>query len=598
METAMSLPARPSNLQELISLAEQAKVKGDINQAILLYRHWIDSSASNDRFVALFNVGVLLADQKKYKEAEPVYLRALEIAPGFQPARINLGLLYERLGDTERAIHEWRKVASNRTEAADWVSHACTALNHIGRLLEIQKNYADAEKALYESLQLNPKQSDAIQHWYHLRQKQCKWPANYSAGVLSANEIIGSASPLATMAITDDTAIQWLAAANFVARKFKIEEQFLSNGPLAAREKIRIGYVSGDFCTHAVGLLLSELIESHNRDKFEVFGFDFSPEDGSSHRERIKKAFDYFISVKEMPDDQAALLIRRCDIDILIDLQGLSSGARPGIFAKHPSEIQIAYLGYLGTSAMPWIDYFITDRYCLTPENASHFTEKPIVVDGSAVPLLPPGADAERAKKSEFGFAEDSIVLGCFNNIYKFTPEIAKSWAKIVTSDDRAILWLLDDNQWATNNLKREFEQLGVPSKQVLFAGRCPHPEYKKRLEAIDVYLDTFPYNAGSTAWDVLAAGVPIVTLSGRSYMSRVAGSMLREAGLPELVTTQRRDYERKVIGLFDPDKRKKIKNKITRRMPKWSETPKKIIKSLEVQLEALLESKRTVKKQ
>ena len=594
MEATMGLRFGHLSLGDVIAQAETLKAKGEINEAVRLYQNWIASSGTADRFVAMFNVGVLLADLRRDVEAETAYRGALELAPAFSQARINLGLLLERNGQHAAAIEQWRQVWEVKQGAPDWLPNACVALNHTGRLHENNKNFEAAEEALYRSLQLNKKQSDAIQHWYHIRQKQCKWPADESGGLLTKNEVIGSASPLATMAITDDTAIQWLSAANFVSRKFKVEEGRLADGPLATKEKIRIGYVSGDLCTHAVGLLMADLIESHDKSKFETFAFDFSPEDGSAHRQRLKDGFNFFIDIRNMSDKEAAILIRRCDIDVLFDMHGLSSGARPGIFALRPSDIQVAYMGYLGTTAMPWIDYFVTDKYCLTDANQAHFTERPIVVDGSAVPLLTPKPLEERAAKQEFGLPENAVVLGCFNNIYKFTPELVEAWSKIVMSETSAVLWLLDDNAWATANLKNAFLGHGVPEEKVIFAKRCVHAEYKRRLSAIDIYLDTFPYNAGSTAWDVLEAGVPMVTLSGRSYMSRVAGSMLTEAGLPELVAQSLPEYSRKITSLMDPKKAKRMRVKIAKNRSKWSDSAPKVTRSMEREVTKLVLDRRT----
>jgi predicted O-linked N-acetylglucosamine transferase (SPINDLY family) len=591
MEATMGLRFGQMSLGDVIAQSETLKSKGEINEAVRLYQNWITSSGTADRFVAMFNVGVLLADLRRDVEAETAYRGALELAPAFSQARINLGLLLERNGQHAEAIEQWRQVWDNRQDAADWLSSACVALNHTGRLHENNKNYEAAEEALYRSLQLNKKQSDAIQHWYHIRQRQCKWPSEDSAGLLTTNEVIASASPLATLAMTDDTAIQWLSAQNFVARKFALKQDHLANGPLTIREKIRIGYVSGDFCTHAVGLLMAELIESHNREKFEIFAFDFSPEDGSAQRDRLKKAFDYFLNVKDMSDSEVAILVRRCDIDVLVDMHGLSSGARPGIFALRPGRLQVAYLGYLGTTAMPWIDRVVIDRFCLTNTNETHFTEKPIVVEGSSVPVLTPSADLTPANKTDYGLPEGAIILGCFNNIYKFSAELCEIWSRILKKNSQAVLWLLNDNQWATENIKRYFSGQGVEERQLIFADRCTHAEYKRRLTAVDVYLDTFPYNAGSTAWDVLDANIPLVTLSGRSYMSRVAGSMLTSAGLSELVTTSKISYEKKIIAMLDERARQKINKKISRLRPKWPEVTKKLVQSMEVEYARILKN-------
>lgn len=574
------------SLAELINITDHLKKNGEIKSAIDAYTDWLSRIDSPNRHVAMFNLGVLLTESGRDSEAANYYEDAININPKFYQARINRGLLYERAKDNTNAIKQWVRIFEEKDDDVEWKANACIALNHAGRLLESQKLYNQAEKYLLKSIELNPKQSDAIQHWLHLRQKQCSWPLFESGGILTPNQIISSASPLATLALTDDTAIQWLTATNFVNRKFNVEVGSLWNGPLVKRSKFRIGYVSGDLCTHAVGLLLPNLLEKHNKDTFEIFAFDYSPEDGSETRSRIKEACDYFIDIRNMSDQDAAILIRRCDIDILVDMHGLSSGARPGIFALRPAGIQVAYLGYLGTTAMPWLDYVVTDKFCMTTDNIQHFTEQPIFVEGSVVPLLDASPiNAIKKNRTEYGLPDDGIILGCFNNIYKITPEILSIWAEILNKNEAAILWLLNDNKWATSNLKMQLKKHGISDSRIFFSNRCPHQEYKVRLAVIDIYLDTFPYNAGSTAWDVLDAGVPLVTLSGRSMMSRIAGSMLSEAGLPELITADKKSYIKKITDLLDSNKRKKLVDKIQKKRKYWHLSSKKLIHSLEENL-------------
>lgn len=580
-------------LETLIGHAERLQKAGRSSDAADLYAMWLAHNDTPAKCVALFNHGVLLAARGQLDAADAAYRQAWALNPKFHQARINAGLVAERRKDDVTALTLWLEVAGDAAEGPpDALQFATIALNHVGRLQESRRQFAAAEGALAHSLRLNAAQPDAIQHWVHLRQKQCTWPVYAPIASLSVNALMNATSPLAMLAAVDDPAMQWLSAQTFVRRKYASPDVRLAPARSARRDTIRLGYLSGDLCTHAVGLLMAELLEAHDRNRFRVYAFDFSPEDGTAHRARLRRACDEMVGIRDLNDAAAAQAIRDRDIDVLIDLHGLSSGARPGILALRPAPRIGTYLGFIGTTALPWVDFVVTDRFTLPKETTPYVTERPLYIDGSMIPLHSDPIRACRFTRASVGLPETAVVLASFNNVYKFNSETVDAWLRILQRVDAAVLWLLDDNPWATAALRAHAADMGIAADRLIFAPRCTHAEYREKLTLADLYLDTFPYNAGSTARDVLDAGLPMVTLSGRTMVSRMAGSLLTAAGLEELVTLSLDAYEDTAVELASrPERIAVVKAKIQQRAPEWQAAPARLIRSLEHQLVTLLDT-------
>jgi predicted O-linked N-acetylglucosamine transferase (SPINDLY family) len=580
------------SLEQLMQQSDALKAGGHTSEAMSLYKIWIACTQSPTRFVALFNWGVMLSEAGDMDGAEMAYRQCVALNPSLLQAKINLGLTLERKKNFDEALQQWGDVAHMPPGPASTdVDLKTMALNHIGRLQESRHVYDQAEQALQQSLALKPDQPDAIQHWVHLRQKQCKWPVCVPLPGIRVNDMLAATSPLAMLSLHDDPALQWMASRAFVDRKFKLQEERLAPAQRIPHTRIRIGYLSGDLCTHAVGLLMADLIEAHDKTKFEIFAFDFSPEDGTAYRARLKAAFDHVIDVRNLDDRRAALTIRQLEIDVLIDLHGLSSGSRPGIMALHPAHVQGTYLGFIGTTAMPWIDFVVTDPFALPEALTPYFTEEPLYIEGSFIPLHTPVMSEPKVSRTEVGLPEDAVVLASFNNIYKYNAELFAAWMRILKRCDKAVLWLLDDNPWATEQLQQRAVEQGVSLDRLVLAKRCTHQEYRERLRLADLYLDTYPYNAGSTARDVLDARLPMVTLSGKTFISRMAGSMLHAAGVGELVTHSHADYEDTVVALAHaPERIAQLKQTLEVQSTTWRQAPARLTASLERALLARLQ--------
>lgn len=590
METELSLAASGQmGIDQLFQHCESLQSSGEPAAAIALYQTWIEHTASPHKALAMFNLGSLLQSTADFPAAIAIYQRCIAEQPHLAQAHINLGLLYEKLGQHELALQQWSNVVANgllseKTDATMQVA----ALNHIGRLHENKKNYDLAEQALEKSLQLDPKQPGVIQHWVHIRQKACKWPVYKPLPKITHNEMLMATSPLAMLALTDDPVQQLLTAHAFVGRTYGFKEEFLSKGRKYQHDRIRIGYVSGDLCVHAVGLLLPELLEGHDHTKFEIYGYDFSPEDGTAHRERLKKAFDHLRPIHALTDRQVAEQVLADEIDVLIDLHGLSSGARPGIFALHPAPKQGTYLGFIGTTGMPWFDFVIADRYALPEELTPYFTEKPLYVDGSFIPLTRDETPVREATRAEFGLPEDAFVMAAFGNVYKITEEMFNVWLNILKEAPNSVLWLMDDNKATTHQLKNYAQQKGADLHRIIFTGRAAHAEYLAKLRMADVFLDNFPYNCGSTSRDVISAGIPLITMSGKTLVSRMGGSILSSMQLHQLIAHNELSYMSKVLDLLDSHQNiEDIKRKIDGILKTGFQTSR-IIRSLEKQLHRL----------
>ncbi len=539
-------------LDQLFQKCESLTSQDETENAYKLYGAYVGHPASEQKHKAFFNLGSLKQLNGDLKGAEDSYRACIAMDISLAQAFINLGLILEKTGRVQEALIEWHKVTDPEVVNLVYsIEMQTMALNHIGRVYENQKQYELAEKALELSLSLDTKQTGVLQHWIHIRQKACAWPVYKTIPKITHNEMLMATSPLAMLAMSDDPVQQLLTAHAFVGRTYGFKEEFLCKGLAYTHDRIRIGYVSGDLCTHAVGLLLPEVFEGHDRTQFEVYAYDFSPEDGTAVRARLKASFDHLRRIDTLTDRQVAELVLHDEIDVLVDLHGLSSGARPGIFALHPAPKQGTYLGFIGTTGMPWFDFVIADKYVLPEELTPYFTEKPLYVEGSFIPLTNDGSTVRDATRSEFRLPEDAFVMAAFGNVYKITPEMFNTWMEIIKLIPKAILWLIDDNATTTSNLKKHALKAGADLERIVFTPRSSPDEYRAKLKLADIFLDTYPYNCGSTANDVINVGVPIVTISGKTMVSKMGGSLLSSIGISFLIIDNFENYISTVLMLF-----------------------------------------------
>ena len=379
--------------------------------------------------------------------------------------------------------------------------------------------------------------------WFYARKRMCDW-AGYRKDEAKARKVVGKQA-FALLAL-DSTAAEQLDCARQAAAALAVPKELVFPRPRPRPSgRIRIGYVSANFRPHAGASLIAGLIEQHDRADFEIIGYSARPDDGSQIRARLSSAFDRFVDISKTTDRDAARLVHADGIDILVELNGFTQRARTAILAYRPARIQVNYLGYPATTGADFIDYIIVDPFVVPADQQPFFSERLV-----HLPDCYQCNDDKRAisdhtpLRAARGLPEDGFVFCCFNNAYKITPDFFDTWMRLLGAVPRSILWLLDDNPWEKKNLAREAAARGIAPERIVFAPKLPPPDHLARHRLADLFLDTLPYNAHTTASDALWAGLPLVTCVGRTFAGRVAGSLLRAIGLPELVTGSLEEYE------------------------------------------------------
>ncbi len=357
-------------------------------------------------------------------------------------------------------------------------------------------------------------------------------------------------APLTILSFTDDPAMHRAAAEHFVNSQVPPPSEPLWTGGHYSHDRIRIAYISSDFHQHATADLMAGLFEAHDRNRFEITALSFSRDDASPMRSRLLKAFDRFIDIRDCTDAQAAALLREAEIDIAVDLKGHTENSRPGILSHRPCPVQVQYLGYPGTIGAPWLDYILADATVLPFDQKSFYSEHVV-----HLPYCYQVNDSKRAigvapSRARMGLPGDGFVFCCFNAAWKIAPGFFEIWMRLLKAVPGSVLWLLDDNDAANRNLRAAACARGVDPTRLVFAPRISSLDHLARHACADLFLDTLPYNAHTTASDALWTGLPIVTCMGRAFPGRVAASLLKAVGLPELVAHSVEEYETLALAL------------------------------------------------
>jgi predicted O-linked N-acetylglucosamine transferase (SPINDLY family) len=467
-----------------------------------------------------------------------------------------LGRFNEALASLERAVG----LAPHLAVA--WLSHAS--------VLSELRRHTEATQSLSKLLELAPDFPFAKGRLLHSRMQVCDW-THLTPLVESIRFDVqsgkASAEPFGYQAISNSLEDLKRCAEIFAHEKYPPAQSAEIRRGRSESGKIRVGYVSGEFRNQATSVLIAGLLERHDKDRFDVFAVDNGWDDRSELRRRIEEAVHELLDIRHLGDLAAADAIRHRNIDILINLNGYFGEGRQGVFAMRPSPIQVNYLGFPGTIGANYIDYVLADRIVIPPEHQRFYTEK--------VVYLPNSYQVNDAKRriadwsptrAEMGLPEAGFVFCCFNNNYKITPEIYDVWMRLLKRVPGSVLWLLEDNPAASSNLGREAEHRGVDAKRLVLAPRMTLSKHLARHKLADLFVDTLPYNAHTTASDALWAGLPLITCLGRTFPGRVASSLLFAVGLPELVTQTLDDYEALAFKLAtDPGSLLEIKEKLLR---------------------------------
>jgi len=537
---------RQTTFEDLIVAVAAAGPDAGRPVIIELYRSWIacQGRSAPHLYAAWFNLGVALANIGDGPGAMLAYRNSLVIWPNFPAAARNLAALLATDGRAHEAI-----AVLDGALLSDEARIAL--LNQRARLLEQLKRLPEAEAELQKSLIIRPDQPDVIQHWVHVRQKECHWGMLSDATIgVSHESVIRNAGPLSALALFDDVKQQRAINEAWMQRKMVSIAERLSPPLGYCHDRIRLGYMSSDFCQHAMSLLIAELFERHDRSRFEVYGYCASPEDGSDTRQRVIAAFDHFTRISGLSDEQAARTIRANEIDILIDLNGLTSGTRLEVLRWRPAPVQATYLGFVGPVPLPELDYMFCDRIVVPPAIALEYCPTPLYVAE-----FYQANDNKRARpvprsRAEFGLPDGHFVFCCFSNHYKITEEIFVAWMNILRRVNHGVLWLIADNVSSCGNLANAAKRAGIDPARIMFAPRTSPSEYLTYLDVADLFLDTYPYNAGTVASDAIRMHLPLVTLSGQSFASRMAGRLLAALGAQDGIATTVQDYVERAVSL------------------------------------------------
>lgn len=565
---------------------------------------------------ALYNRGNALSDLKRFAEALESFNKALAVRPNDPEALNMRGLALSELGRCVEAINDFdqairlnpdfavafsnkgsalslsqrheaalaayeraltlkpddAQVLSNRGAALYALQRYAEALASFDRALEINPLYSDAHRGrgiALRDLKRTPEAVASFERAIELEPEHRYLFSDLAAAVLASCDWTKTASiaaelegrirhgnaiiePLTMLGYSDDPSLQLDCAKAYVSAKLPAVKEPLWKGPERRHDRLRIAYLSSDFRRHAVAFLIAELFELHDHTRFETFGISYGQDDRSEPRARLMRAFDRFHDVRTRSDQDVARLMNDLQIDIAVDLNGHTSGSRPGILARRPAPIQVSYLGYASTMGADHIDYVMADEIVLPSGQEDFYSEKIVRLPDCFLPNDSSKAISPRTPtRQEAGLPESGVVFCCFNNSHKITLPVFDVWMRLLRAVGGSVLWLADDEGAVTANLRREAAARGVSPERLIFAPKMDRLEdHLARYRLADLFLDTLPYNAHATASDALWAGLPLVTCTGRTFAGRVATSLLHAVGLPDLATKDLAEYEAVALRL------------------------------------------------
>lgn len=514
---------------------------------------------------ALNNLGVSLRALRSTTEAVRTYDAALALNPDIADALRNRGNALCDLGMFHRAVIDYQKVLSinpDDAQAHQQLGHALVGLNR----------HDEAIAHFSRSLELQPDLELVAGTLLSVRMQLCDWRSLPSALPALLEDILAGeqvTAPFPVLSLLDAPLLHRRLAEDFAMRVYPPNDEL---GPLPARpqgsgERIRVAYVSADFHDHPVAFLMAGLLELHDRSAFEIIGFSLFGETQTALRRRIVAGCDRFLDVSQKSDREVAQLCRAMGIDIAVNLGGYTLNAQTGIFARRAAPVQVSYLGYIGTMGAPYMDYILADRCVIPPEHQQDYTETiaylPHCYQTNDQQRL---ISERRFTRAELDLPETGFVYCCFNSSYKILPAMFDAWMRILKAVPGSVLWLVDrDTRRVSQNLRREADARGVDGGRLVFATFIAASDYLARYRMADLFLDTLPYNAGTTASDALWAGLPVLTCPGRSFASRMAASLLHAIHLPELIAATMGDYVAIAVRLgSDPAAHAEITEKLT----------------------------------
>ncbi|MBB4006248.1 putative O-linked N-acetylglucosamine transferase (SPINDLY family) [Rhizobium taibaishanense] len=536
--------------------AEMLTRAGRPDQAMDLYKSWIAFNSNHPLVhMVYFNYSVTLRQVGDTAGAINALRACLKAEPMFGAAHVNLGRALEDSGLLNDALQQWRSYAASTAEInPDKLAHRVMVLEHIGRVLENAGMMEEAETTLWQAIELRPEKKEAGQHWSAIRLRQCKWPALEGSHYVTVRQLLDAVSPLTIACYTDDPLFH-LAKAQRYNRTMVGKPDLGVIPPQLPRKKtgtgqrLRVGYLSSDLRDHAVGFALREVLELHDKATVEVFAYYCGdPITPDETQRRIRSAVDGWREIAALSDVDAARLIVNDEIDILVDVNGYTKHARTRIFAYRPAPVIVNFCGYPGTMASPFHQYMIADNVIVPPEHEIYYSEKVLRIPCNQ-PVDRKRVVAPRPTRAEVGLPEDAFVFACFNGMQKITQACFTRWMSILNAVPGSVLWILSGDDAVNQRLRDAATRAGVDAARLLFAAKALNAHHLARIAVADLFLDTFPYGAHSTAADAINMGLPVLTFPGKSFASRFCASVVAAAGVPELIATSPDDYTRRAIA-------------------------------------------------
>jgi predicted O-linked N-acetylglucosamine transferase (SPINDLY family) len=557
-----ALTLKPNDVEALSGRANALMALGRNDEALTTAERAL--AVAPNRAATWNSRGASLAQMKRYHEALLCYERAIALDPAYALARINRGLALLDSGRTDDALRCYDADVAAMPRSADLRNARADGLQRARR-------YEDAAREYETVLRLDPERPYARGNLAFCRLHGCDWHSLEEdraaiAACLGADKRI--INPFQMIALSHSRNDQLASAKMAVADKYAVPKEPLWRGERYEHDRIRLAYLSADFNDHAVSTLMAGVFEHHDKTRFETIAVSLASTAANDRRRRLERAFDRFVEVGDKDDLATAKLLREMEIDIAVDLMGYTGDCRPKVLAFRPAPVQVNYLGFPGTMGSTSIDYLIADSTVVPDEHRNEYSETVIHLPDTYLP-----ADDKRPiarhtpTRAEAGLPDDSFVFCSFNNTYKFMPEIFDIWMRLVTATEQSVLWLPATNDTAMRNLRREAEARGVDASRLIFAPfLAAADEHLARLKLADLFLDTLPYNAHSTASDALWAGLPVLTTPGETFAGRVAASLLKAVGLPEMIADSLPAYEQMVLRLaHDPATLHEIRAKLAR---------------------------------
>ena len=545
------------SLGDLIQIAESLIGAGQTPLGIELYKTWLAFNAEHPlQHMARFNYSIALRKIGDVTGSIQALQVCVRTAPDFGPGHINLGRAFEDVGKIDAALRQWREYSDlNKDVNADRVSHKLMTLQHMGRVCENAERLTEAEGYLWQAIELRPDKTETAQHWIATRQRLCAWPTLKESEHVTRRQLVNSMSPISLACYADDPIFQ-------LAKAYRYCQSFVGSPDVSGFQRpavrqvmgtggrLRVGYVSSDLRSHAVGFALSEVMEWRNALTIETHAYYIGePRHGDETQERLRRSFDHWTDLGELTDRQAAEKISADGIDILIDVNGYTKHARTAIFAYRPAPVIVNFCGYPGTMGSPWHNYVIADPVIAPPEAEIYFSEKVLRIGCNQPIDRKRAVDPRTPTRAEAGLPENAFVYASLNGMQKITERCFARWMTILNEVPHGVLWLLSGDEDAHVRLRAAAAAAGVAPERILFASKAPNPQHLARIPLADLFLDTFPYGAHSTAADAIGMGLPVLTIPGRTFASRFCASVVAAAGIPEFICASPEEYVSRAIA-------------------------------------------------